>query len=179
MISKKCVFKALWNFLYLIQSYVNAFLLLLTVAIVVTQVFLRYVLRAPLMGIEEILLFPAIWLYMLGGASASWERTHIECGVLTLYIKRPLTMKLFRCIKGALSFGISLWLLRWAYWYLSYGLRVSKTSAILHIPLVIGQSAIFIGLFLMVFYAAVELADYVRAFWVSDIQDREGTICSQ
>lgn len=45
------------NGIYLVQSMINAFLLLATVAIVVIQVFLRYVLKAPLMGIEEILLF--------------------------------------------------------------------------------------------------------------------------
>lgn len=154
--------------MYAIQNAINAFLLLATVSIVVIQVFLRYVLRAPLMGIEEILLFPAIWLYMLGGANASWERTHIECGILTLYIKRPLTMKLFRLTKSILSVGIGLWLLQWAYWYFAYGMRVHKTSAILHIPLIIGQSAIFIGLSLMILYAIVELLDYAFALFSKD-----------
>jgi TRAP-type C4-dicarboxylate transport system permease small subunit len=170
--------RKIWNGIYLIQSIVNAFLLMATVSIVVVQVFLRYVLRAPLMGIEEMLLFPAIWMYMLGGASASWERTHIECGVLTIYIKRPLTMKIFLCIKGLFSVGIGSWLLYWAYWYFSYGMRVQKTSAILHIPLVIAQSAIFIGLALMVFYAVVELLDYLLALFKSDVvEEKEGTVC--
>ena len=50
------------------------------------EVFARYVLKSSLMGIEELMLFPIIWLYMLGGANASYENSHIECGILTLYI---------------------------------------------------------------------------------------------
>lgn len=165
--------KKIWNGIYAVQNVVNSFLLLVTVFLIVTQVFLRYVLKAPLMGVEEILLFPAIWLYMLGGANASWERTHIECGVLTIYIKRPLTMKIFKLIKAILSVGIGCWLLQWAYWYLTYGLRVQKTSAILHIPLILGQSAIFIGLLLMVIYAVVELLDYAAALFSGEDDDRE------
>lgn len=170
--------KKVWNGIYAVQSMVNAFLLIATVTIVVIQVFLRYVLKAPLMGIEEILLFPAIWLYMLGGASASWERTHIECGILTLYIKRPSTMKIFRLTKAMLSIGIGFWLLRWAYWYLTYGMRVQKTSAILHIPLIIGQSAIFIGLSLMILFTIVELLEYALAFFSEDDESgKEGISC--
>ncbi|MFR5011834.1 MAG: hypothetical protein ACLTDI_13210 [Acutalibacteraceae bacterium] len=40
------------------------------------------------MGIEELMLFPIIWLYMLGGANASYEKSHIECGILTLISRR-------------------------------------------------------------------------------------------
>ena len=45
------------------------------------EVFARYVLKSSLMGIEELMLFPIIWLYMLGGANASYEKSHIECGI--------------------------------------------------------------------------------------------------
>lgn len=175
---QKSLLKKIWKGMYFVQSVVNAFLLLATVSIVVIQVFLRYVLKAPLMGIEEVLLFPAIWLYMLGGANASWERTHIECGILTLYIKRPFTMKIFRIVKSLFSIGIGFWLLYWAYWYFAYGMRVQKTSAILHIPMVIGQSAIFIGLSLMVFYAIIELLDYIRDLFAGESETAgEETLC--
>ncbi len=54
------------------------------------------------MGIEELMLFPTIWLYMLGGANASQDRTHIECGILTLYIKKPRSMQIFKIFKGVI-----------------------------------------------------------------------------
>ena len=43
------------------------FIILSSIAtLVFIQVILRYVLHHPLMGIEELLLFPTIWLYFLG-----------------------------------------------------------------------------------------------------------------
>ena len=66
------------------------FVLTLSVpAIMLVQVILRYVFKAPLMGTEELLQFPTIWMYMLGAAMASITRTHIECGVLAVYVKSP------------------------------------------------------------------------------------------
>ena len=53
--------------------------------IITYQVVLRYVLKAPLMGIEELMTFFIIWLYMMGGSVASEQRTHIECGILSLF----------------------------------------------------------------------------------------------
>jgi TRAP-type C4-dicarboxylate transport system permease small subunit len=139
---------------------VALFLLMMGVMLLVfVQVVLRYVLHAPLMGIEELLLFPTIWLYMIGGASASWERTHISCGILTLYIKRPTSMAIFNIVKGIISVVVSAWLLYWAFWYFRYSLRVMKESATLYIPLVFGESALFFGLLLMTIYTAVELGD--------------------
>jgi TRAP-type C4-dicarboxylate transport system permease small subunit len=146
--------------MYKIQSFFCVCLVLSSASLVVIQVFMRYVLKSPLMGIEELLLFPTIWMYMLGGANASVERTHIECGIMTLYIKRPLTMSLFNLTKYILSTCIGAWLLYWAYWYFAYAVRILKTSAILHIPMVIAQSALFIGLLLMVAYSVVGCVDY-------------------
>jgi TRAP-type C4-dicarboxylate transport system permease small subunit len=140
------------------------FVLMLAVTLLVfIQVILRYVLHHPLMGIEELLLFPTIWLYFLGGAIASRERNHIECRVVTIYLTRPTGLYLADTLKAVLSLVISLWLTYWAYEYFRYALRVWKESDMLYIPLVLGESALFIGLLLMSLYTAVELGDHLRA----------------
>lgn len=41
------------------------------------QVITRYVLQIPVMGLEETMLYPTLWLYMLGAVNASRENTHI------------------------------------------------------------------------------------------------------
>ena len=72
---------------YKIQG-VLLFIILLGIAILVfIQVILRYVLHHPLMGIEELLLFPTIWLYVLGSANASVEPvsyTHLTLPTILL-----------------------------------------------------------------------------------------------
>ncbi|QEK11490.1 TRAP transporter small permease [Crassaminicella thermophila] len=145
-----------------IQEKILMFLTILIPLLVTFQVILRYVLHAPLMGIEELMLFPIIWLYMLGGASASRARNHIECGILTLYIKKEKSMAIFKVVKTAISLMISIWLTYWAYWFFTYSLKMWKVSDLLYIPMFFGESSIFIGLTLMTMYSAIELYDMIK-----------------
>ncbi|MCI8440496.1 MAG: TRAP transporter small permease [Oscillospiraceae bacterium] len=127
--------------------------------IITYQVVLRYVLKAPLMGIEELMTFFIIWLYMMGGSVASEQRAHIECGILTLYMKKEKTIAVFQCCKNIFSMIVCIWLARWAYWYFDYSLNLWKTSDILKIPMFLGESAMFIGLVFMLFFGMLELMD--------------------
>ena len=147
-----------------VQKIISFILAVFLPLLIVYQVLLRYVFKAPLMGIEELMLFPTIWLYMLGGANASQERNHIECGILTLYIKKPRSMQIFKIFKGLFSLAVSLWLTYWSYWLFSYSLKIWKTSDLLYIPMFFGESAMFIGLVLMTIYTGHELYDYVMDF---------------
>lgn len=132
--------------------------------LVFMQVLLRYVFKAPLMGIEELLLFPAIWLYMIGGVLASMRKDHITCGILTLYINKPRSERIFNLAKDVISAAISSWLAYWAFWYFMYSLKVWKVSDLLYVPMFFGESAIFTGLFFMVMYAYIDLWNSVALF---------------
>ncbi|MFP4482651.1 MAG: TRAP transporter small permease [Thermovirgaceae bacterium] len=156
--------RAFWTFLFRIQGFVLFVLMFGVTILVFAQVVMRYVLRMPLMGIEELTLFPAIWLYLLGGANASMERKHIECNVLSVYITSPFVLRILDVAKSLISLGVCLWLTYWAFEYYQYSLRVWKTSNLLSIPLFFGESALFISLVLMVFYTVVELADHLLRF---------------
>jgi TRAP-type transport system small permease protein len=152
-----------------------AFVLMLAVTLLVfIQVILRYVLRHPLMGIEELLLFPTIWLYFLGGAIASRDRNHIECRVVTMYLKTASSLHLANSAKGAISLVVCLWLTYWAYEYLTYAVRVWKESDMLYIPLVLGESAIFVGLTLMSVYTLAETLNHGSAFLRQARETRKG-----
>lgn len=147
-----------------LQKFITVILAISVLLLVVGQVLLRYVFKAPLMGIEELLFFPTIWLYMLGGANASQERNHISCGILTLYIKKPLTMMKFNIMKNTVSIIVGVWLLYWAYWLFTYSLNLWKTSDLLYIPMFFMESAPFIGLLLMVFYGVIEWFDSIQIY---------------
>lgn len=153
--------KAIYKVIITIQRAAAMLVGIAVPLIVVYQVVLRYVLKAPLMGIEELLVFFIIWLYMLGGSVASEQRNHIECGILTLYIKKDRSIKLFRCFKSVFSMVVCAWLVYWGYWYFSYSLKMWKTSDILHIPMFYGESAVFIGFVLMFLFGMLELVDHI------------------
>ncbi|SKC51426.1 TRAP transporter small permease [Maledivibacter halophilus] len=156
--------KKIWKTLTGIQGIVTFIMMTILPFMVFVQVLLRYVFQAPLMGIEELMLYPIIWLYMLGGANASLERNHITCGILTLYIKRERSMQIFNIVKSLISLLISLWLTYWSYWYFMYSLKTWKYTNLVKVPLFFGESALFVGLVLMTTYTAVELIDYIKMF---------------
>ncbi|WZL75061.1 TRAP transporter small permease [Clostridiaceae bacterium 35-E11] len=160
------------------QKFVSFLLILFIPILVVIQVFLRYVFKAPLMGVEELLLFPTIWIYMIGGANASQERSHISCGILTLYIKKARSKQLFNIVKALLSLLISIWLLYWNYWFFIYSFTRWKLSDLLYIPMFLGESAMFIGVALMTVYTAVELFDHIKTYLKKNKPtNREGSGC--
>lgn len=143
---------------------VNMVLIIVTPLLVTAQVLLRYVFKMPLMGIEELLLFPIIWLYMLGGANASRERNHIICGIVSLYIKKAKSIAIFNLVRTVVSFLISCWLTYWAFWFFTYSLSRWKLSDLLYLPMFFGESAVFIGLVLMTLYTAAEVFDYYNIY---------------
>lgn len=155
------VWKTIYRIIITIQRIIGIGTCILVPLIVVYQVILRYVLKAPLMGIEELLIFPIIWMYMIGGSVASEQRNHIECGILTLYIKKARSMQIFKCFKSVFSLGVAIWLCYWSYWYFSYSLRIWKLSDLLRWPMFFAESAIFVGFVLMTFFTLLELIDHI------------------
>lgn len=129
------------------------FVLILAVAVLVfVQVLLRYVFRAPLMGIEEILLFPTIWLYFIGGINASAEETQIVARVLEVFVKNQRTVRLIRLVASIISVVVLAWLTYWAYDYFAYSQMMGKTSPTLYIPLIYADFASVVGFALMGVY---------------------------
>lgn len=141
-------------------SIVAALMLLIMIGY---EVFARYVLRSSLMGIEELMLFPIIWLYMLGGANASYEKSHIECGILTLYIKKKRSILVFDAVKRTLCVIILAWICYWGGYFFSYSLKTWKLADITYAPLFFANIALTIGFILMFIYA---VRDVVLAYKV-------------
>lgn len=156
--------KKIGEFIYKFQSIV-LFTIMLGITILVTvQVILRYCLHHPLMGIEELLIFPAIWLFFLGSANASWERTQIRAKIFDVFLKSAKLKCFLNIIMAFISFGLSCWITYWSYSYFLHSIRVRKLSATLFIPLVYAECAIFFGFLIMTIYVLIELIDYIIDF---------------
>ena len=126
------------------------------------QVVMRYILELPVMGLEELLVYPTIWLYFLGSVEASREDTQIKANVLDVFLKTDRAKLIVRVIADLLSVIVASWLTYWAYHYFRYALRVWKESPTLYIPTFYAECAMFLGLVLMTFYAARYLVKNVR-----------------
>ncbi len=117
------------------------------------QVLMRYVFEIPVMGLEEVLVYPTLWLYFLGSVNASREDTQIKANVLHVFMKTDRTKLIVRVIEDGMSLIVVLWLTYWAWDYFRYALRVWKESPTLYIPTFYAECAFFIGLLLMTVYA--------------------------
>jgi len=155
------------RFLLIGEKVVSAlciFSLILLTSLVCVQVFLRYVLRAPLMGIEELLLFPTTWLYLIGAVKASQEKNQIVARILEIFLKKERSVYLLRMIAAICSTIVLVWLVYWGYDYLKYLIRMDKVSPMLFIPMIYSESLVFISLVLITFYTIVEVRDNYVSF---------------
>ena len=118
------------------------------------QVLMRYVFEIPVMGLEEVLVYPTLWLYFLGSVNASREDTQIKANVLDVFLKTDRSKLIVRIVADVMSLIVALWLTYWAYDYLRYALRVKMESPALYIPTIYAECAFFIGLALMSIFAA-------------------------
>ena len=126
------------------------------------QVIMRYILELPVMGLEELLVYPTLWLYFLGSVNASREDTQIKANVLDVFLKTVRAKMIVRVIADLLSVIVASWLTYWAWDYFRYALRVWKESPTLYIPTFYAECAMFLGLVLMTFYAASYLVRNTR-----------------
>jgi TRAP-type C4-dicarboxylate transport system permease small subunit len=153
--------------LVVIDRIIDGFIVfnILTLAVMAcTQVFLRYVVRMPLLGIEELCYFPTIWLYLGAGVKASSEKSQLVARVLEIFIKRQKTVYGLRAIAAVISGGILCWLTYWGYDLLKYSLRMEKLTDSLFIPWLYIEAVPFIAFAMMVFYSVVEAREYYKAY---------------
>ena len=69
-----------------------------------SQVFMRYVLELPFLGMEELAPMLALWIYFSGMAYCSRERDHIEGGLLSLLTQNPRTLMAVRFFGSVVCF---------------------------------------------------------------------------
>ena len=131
------------------------------------QVVTRYVFKIPVMGLEEVLIYFALWLYVLGSVNASREDTQITANVLDVFLKTERSKLTIRVIGDVLGLVVALWLTWWAWDYFLYALRVWKLSPTRYIPTFYAECSLFIGLALMTTYGSVHFIRNVRRLLAS------------
>jgi TRAP-type C4-dicarboxylate transport system permease small subunit len=147
----------------------RAFSILLTVLICLValgqfvQVITRYVLEIPVMGLEESLLYPTLWLYMLGAVNASRENTHIRANVLEIFLSSERQHQVLAVIGEVISLAVGLWLTSWAWDFWKYSQRVWRESPTLYLPTFYVDAALFIGMALMMIFTGLQLVQHIRA----------------
>ena len=138
--------------------YTLTFLITSVAVIQFIQVVARYIFAVPLLGLEEILVYPTLWLYMLGSVNASRTNTQITANVLDIFIKTEKGQLRLNCVSLFCSLVVACWLTYWAFGYENYARKMWKHSPTLYFPMYFAEVALFLGLVFMTWYTFVHLA---------------------
>lgn len=134
-------------------KYILPLLISIVAAVEFYQVLMRYVFELPVMGLDELLIYPTLWLYLLGSVNAAREDTQIKANVLDVFLKTDKSKLAVRVVADIMSVVVSIWLTYWAWDYFVYAKTVWKESPTLYIPTFWAECSLFIGLVLMTFYS--------------------------
>lgn len=153
-----------------IDHAVDAFIVFNIMALAVlacSQVAMRYVLRSPMLGVEELCYFPTMWLYLGAAIKASSEKGQLVARVLEIFFHRQKTVYLLRAIAAVLSCFVLIWLTYWGYDLLKYSIRMEKETDILFFPWLLIEGMGFIAFAAMLFYSFLETWEYFKAYRVT------------
>ncbi len=158
--------KFLWVALIKIQRIIMLVAVVISSTAVFSEVIMRYVFHAPLVGIEELAAYVAFWMYFIGASYGSYERSHIKAELTHLIFGNTINYARCRAFTSFISFAAALYIIPWAWDYTVWGFVRNEQSRSTLLgstyPVVYFQISIFIGLMLMSFYFLVEFIQWFR-----------------
>ncbi len=161
----KRVFLFVWILLGKAQRGIMIFTSLVVVTLILIQVALRYFFKLPLMGVEELATMVGFWMYFIGAANGSRERSHIKADILNAMIKNEKTLFFSKAVGNLVVTVLACIMVQWAIRYFQWSIRSWERSPALMIPMVYAQFSLVVSSFLMAFYFLVEFLDNARQFF--------------
>ena len=132
------------------------------------QVIARYVFEIAISGLDEITGHTAVWLYMMGAAYGSFDRSQIKAEMAHLVVKNEKILNLVRAFATIIGVVVAGYMISWSYEYVQWSLKKHEMTPTLRLPTVIFQVSILIGAVLMVYFFIREAIDYLRKAFSSE-----------
>lgn len=142
----------LWGALGTFQRMVMAVTSVCIVVMICSTVVLRYVFGSDFYGSEEIIQMLAFWLYFMGAAQGSREKSQISADILTCYISSVRVCRVAHLLKDVITVVICLLVTYWACRFVGWGFEMMPKSPVFRLPMLIPHTAIGLGFVLMSLY---------------------------
>jgi TRAP-type C4-dicarboxylate transport system permease small subunit len=113
------------------------------------------------MGIEEMATLMGFWMYFIGAAHGSRERSHIKADLLNVMIKDIRKLMFVKLLVALFTLVMAAIMTNWTWNYVLWSLTTFERSPSLGIPMIYSQVALFIAALLMTLYTFVEFVDYL------------------
>lgn len=121
--------------------------------IVVTAAVLRYALSIDFYASEEILMIFAFWLYFMGAAYGSYEKSHVEADFVLSWLGDSPAGRAVSLLRDLIEIAVLLVLTYWAFLFVQFAFERWPMTPGWRIPLIVPQSAILVGFVLMTVHA--------------------------
>lgn len=144
-----------------------------SIAVLLTYgIFTRSVLNKPVFGLEELVLFGAMWLYMLGAALASRERSHLSADFMQVIFKNPRVIHSTHIVASLISLFMAIMFSTWSYELVHWAVEKGQTTTALKLPWYLSQSSLFVASILFIFYQARDIINDLNSFRSTAKADR-------
>lgn len=117
----------------------------------------RALLDMPVFGLEELVLMAAMWLYMLGAALASRERSHLSADFIQSLTSNETLHDVMRLIATVLSVVMAAIFVTWSYSLFSWGYEKGQVTPVFSIPQYFSQGSLLVASILLTLYALRDL----------------------
>ena len=141
------------------RSFLFLLMVLLTTAML-AEVVTRYFFGIALFGMEQFVGYTAVWVYFIGAAYGSYERSHVKAEIIGMLIKSKRKLMLDRAASAAVAVFVSCVLAKWSLDFCLNSIRVHEISPTHSVPMIYFHVSILVGAILMVAYflwEAIEL----------------------
>jgi TRAP-type transport system small permease protein len=147
-----------------VQRFFLFYLFLLLVVGMLLELLIRFFLKQSIFGLSDFIGFASVWLYAIGAALASYDRTHIKAEFVNVFAKSTRVRNLCRLVSALISAGMSVIFTKWSWDLCVYSVSIGEVTQAYPVPKVIFQSSFFVGGILMVIYFLWEAADCLVDF---------------
>ncbi|MEM9631801.1 MAG: TRAP transporter small permease [Pseudomonadota bacterium] len=131
--------------------------------VMAAQVFMRYVIVSPFLGIEEMAPMMALWIYFIGMAYCSRERDHIEGGVMSLVIHKREALLALRLLGSVICLAAIVVYAGYAIDFAAFNISLNRKSSYMRFPKFLWDLSMVSGFALMGFYMTLQVFLEARA----------------
>jgi TRAP-type C4-dicarboxylate transport system permease small subunit len=118
----------------------------------VLGILMRSALNAPMLGLEEIILFGVMWLYMMGAALASRDRSHLSADFVAVVVNNLNVRNALHLFATLVSLAMVMAFVVWSFDLLAWGLSKQQSTPIFQLPVYLSQGSLFCASLLFLFY---------------------------
>lgn len=131
-------------------------------------------LNLNFLGYEEILVIFAFWLYMVGTAYGSYEKSHITADIIVVMMPDGLVKDIISLLRNILTVVLGIIFLLWALQLVQWTVLMDNRTPVWRIPMTVSQSSMLFGLFVASFYHLVYLYNDIKSFVIKHGKKRDG-----